>query len=146
MLVKMINVVEMWWDLELEKMMSNIKCSLHQQWLGAAVCRQRAGTNICQMVYQDIDFRISACSVVQLEGTQTGQCANCALACCSLLQSQLLLQTKSKQQPAALCLSPSVWKIYFCSSLVRRYPIVFNRPNNLFSSWQTLNQTEIQLR
>ena len=142
----MINVVEMWWDLELEKMMSNIKCSLHQQWLGAAVCRQRAGTNICQMVYQDIDFRISACSVVQLEGTQTGQCANCALACCSLLQSQLLLQTKSKQRLAALCLSPSVWKKYFCSSLIRRYLIVFNRPNNLFSSWQTLNQTEIQLR
>ena len=146
MLVKMINVVEMWWDLELEKMMSNIKCSLHQQWDGAAVCRQRAGTNICQMVYQDIDFRISACSVVQLEGTQTGQCANCALACCSLLQSQLLLQTKSKQRLAALCLSPSVWKKYFCSSLIRRYLIVFNRPNNLFSSWQTLNQTEIQLR
>ena len=146
MLVKMINVVEMWWDLELEKMMSNIKCSLHQQWLGPAVCRQRAGTNICQMVYQDIDFRISACSVVQLEGTQTGQCANCALACCSLLQSQLLLQTKSKQRLAALCLSPSVWKKYFCSSLIRRYLIVFNRPNNLFSSWQTLNQTEIQLR
>ena len=145
MLVKMINVVEMWWDFELEKMMSNIKCSLHQQWLGAAVCRQRAGTNICQMVYQDIDFRISACSVVQLEGTQTGQCANCALACCSLLQSQLLLQTKSKQRPAALCLSPSVWKKYFCSSLIRRYLIIFNRPNNLFSSWQTLNQTEIQL-
>ena len=150
MLVKMINVVEMWWDLELEKMMSNIKCSLHQQWLGPAVCspcccRQRAGTNICQMVYQDIDFRISACSVVQLEGTQTGQCANCALACCSLLQSQLLLQTKSKQRLAALCLSPSVWKKYFCSSLIRRYLIVFNRPNNLFSSWQTLNQTEIQL-
>ena len=146
MLVKMINVVEMWWDLELEKMMSNIKCSLHEQWLGAAVCRQRAGTNICQMVYQNIDFRISACSVVQLEGTQTGQCANCALACCSLLQSQLLLQTKSKQRLAALCLSPSVWKKYFCSSLIRRYLIVFNRPNNLFSSWQTLNQTEIQLR
>ena len=142
----MINVVEMWWDLELEKMMSNIKCSLHQQWLGAAVCRQRAGTNICQMVYQDIDFRISACSVVQLEGTQTEQCANCALACCSLLQSQLLLQTKSKQRLAAHCLSPSVWKKYFCSSLIRRYLIVFNRPNNLFSSWQTLNQTEIQLR
>ena len=60
----MINVVEMWWDLELEKMMSNIKCSLHQQWLGAAVCgpccwcRQRAGTNICQMVYQDINVKI----------------------------------------------------------------------------------------
>ena len=149
----MINVVEMWWDLELEKMMSNIKCSLHQQWLAPAVCspcccccRQRAGTNICQMVYQDIDFRISACSVVQLEGTQTGQCANCALACCSLLQSQLLLQTKSKQRLAALCLSPSVWKKYFCSSLIRRYLIVFNRPNNLFSSWQTLNRTEIQLR
>ena len=42
--------------------------------------------------------------LVRLEGTQTGQCANCALACCSLLQSQLLLQTKSKQLPAALCL------------------------------------------
>ena len=48
--------------------------------------------------------------LVRLKGTQTGQCANCALACCSLLHSQLLLQTKSKQRPAALCLSASVWK------------------------------------
>ena len=42
--------------------------------------------------------------LVRLEGTQTGQCANCALACCSLLQSQLLLQTKSKQLRLSLCL------------------------------------------
>ena len=143
----MINVVEMWWALELEKMMSNIKCSLHQQWLGAAVCspccccRQRAGTNICQMEYQDIDFRKSACSV-----GWNSNWTMCEL-CTGLLQSAAVpAAAADKEQAAASSLSPSVWKKYFCSSLIRRYLIVFNRPNNLFSSWQTLNRTEIQLR
>ena len=102
MLVKMINVVEMWWDLELEKMMSNIKCSLHQQWLGPAVCspcccccRQRAGTNICQMVYQDIDFRKSACSV--------GRNLNWTMyeLCTGLLQSAAVPAAAADKEQAA---------------------------------------------
>ena len=101
----------MWWALELEKMLSNIKCSLHQQWLGAAVCspccccRQRAGTNICQMEYQDIDFRKSACSV--------GRNSNWTICklCTGLLQSAAVpAAAADKEQAAASSLSPSVWK------------------------------------
>ena len=108
MLVKMINVVEMWWDLELEKMMSNIKCSLHQQWLGPAVCspcccccccccccRQGAGTNICQMVYQDIDFRKSACSV-----GWNSNWTMCEL-CTGLLQSAAVSAAAADKEQAA---------------------------------------------
>ena len=95
MLVKMINVVEMRWDLELEKMMSNIKCSLHQQWLGAAVCRQRAGTNIWQMVYQDIDFRKSACSV-----GWNSNWTMCEL-CTGLLQSAAVPAAAADKEQAA---------------------------------------------
>ena len=97
----MINVVEMWWALELEKMMSNIKCSLHQQWLGAAVCspccccRQRAGTNISQMEYQDIDFRKSACSV-----GRNSNWTMCKL-CTGLLQSAALPAAAADKEQAA---------------------------------------------